>query len=75
MTSFFCAGSIGGAVAASEACLAPALLCLDSDALLGRNEPPPEGGHYGGGGAQRLSSLGALILIGILKFGQVSKRE
>eukprot|EP00798_Chlamydomonas_sp_ICE-L_P020653 gene20653-27439_t len=64
-----------GGEAGLEAVLAPALLCLDAEALLGKNEAPPEGGHYGLGPGHRLSSLGALILINVLKFGQGSCRS
>jgi nucleolar protein 9 len=59
----------------AEAALAPALLCMDSQAQLG---PLRKAGSAGGDGSTRpprLSPLGSSILIGVLGFGQGACRS
>ncbi|KAG2499537.1 hypothetical protein HYH03_002483 [Edaphochlamys debaryana] len=52
-----------------DAALAPALLCLDSFASVGANEPY-SAATRAAGGAQRLSPVGCSILIQVLRYGQ-----
>ncbi|KAG2451956.1 hypothetical protein HYH02_003730 [Chlamydomonas schloesseri] len=56
-----------------DAALAPALLCLDSVAVVGSNEPFAGALAAGAGGdnrAPRLSAVGCSILIQVLRYGQ-----